>query len=397
MATIETKAIVARRPGQLPRVEPLTLALPPAPGTVLVRVEASGLCHSDVSLWDSASCMPAPLPQLLGHEGAGVVEAVGAGVRSLRPGDAVALIGRQSCGRCALCRAGKPVLCAEGLQPIPGTEGVGPVRPRGFVGTLSERMIVAEASAVRVSAQEVPLRVRSLFGCLLTTAWGAVVENGRIVAGMRVAVFGAGGVGLAVAMLARAVGAAAVVVYDRLERRRSKAISVGATAFAALPPRSPSLDAHPDLIDRTPEQAGPLLKAIISAAPEVFVDGGGFDVCFDTTGCAELLETEAVALRSTGTLVVVGLPPWGDKGTLHIAEFVLREKRIVASFGAGADPNLATQQLLRMYKSGLLPAERLLSDKEYTSLEDFGKFVEDMAAGRIDGRALLVFPPKPKL
>ncbi len=210
---------------------------PPGPGEVCVALRASGVCHSD---WNTVTGdTPSPLPAVLGHEGAGVVESVGEGVTTVAPGDHVVLSWLPACGRCGPCVGGRPSLC-EAAAPalLAGTlldgstrlsiEGR-PIHHYSFLSTFAERTVVPEASCVHIRP-DAPFDVAALVGCAVMTGIGAVLNRAMVRPGSSVVVFGAGGVGLSAIQACKLVGAATIIAVDPAEERRDAGLRPGRDA-----------------------------------------------------------------------------------------------------------------------------------------------------------------------
>lgn len=202
----------------------------PGPGEVLVAIAAAGLCHSDLSVVDGT--IPFPVPVVLGHEGAGVVEAVGAGVTHVGPGDHVALSTLANCGACAECDRGRPTMCRQaiGRPGRPFGRGGRAVYQFASNSAFAERTVVKAVQAVRVP-EEVPLPSAALIGCGVLTGVGAVLNRARVDRGDRVVVIGAGGIGLNVIQGARIAGALRIVAVDANPAKEAVARQFGATDF----------------------------------------------------------------------------------------------------------------------------------------------------------------------
>ena len=206
----------------------------PGPEEVRVRLAASGVCASD---WHTMTgAIPSPTPSVLGHEGAGVVEEVGAGVRDVKPGDHVVLSWVPSCGRCRYCESGRPNLCSVAFPSLlAGTLVSGarrlsyqgqPLYHYSFLSTFAEAVVVDEACCIPVRP-DVPLSVAALVGCAVMTGFGAVVNRARAEPGSTVIVYGAGGVGLSAVMAARLSGAQHVIAVDPVASKRALALEIG--------------------------------------------------------------------------------------------------------------------------------------------------------------------------
>jgi S-(hydroxymethyl)glutathione dehydrogenase/alcohol dehydrogenase len=331
----------------------------PGPDEVLVRIAAVGICGTDLHVvkgeWQR------PTPMVLGHEGAGVVEAVGEDVEGLREGDAVVLSWAPSCGRCSDCARGRPAACIELQRAIgagtlldgtTGMEADGEVVYRGTAtGALARRLTVGADVALPLG-DGVPLEQAALLGCAALTGVGAVLFQGRPQPGSTVLVVGAGGVGQFCVQGARIAGAAEIVCVDPLESRLEQAASLGATRTA------------------TPET----LKATMRE-----VAGDGADVAFDAVGNPD---TTALALRWTrngGRAVVVGLPAAGKRLDLDPAEFVRREKELTGTIYGSEDPRVALPVLLDHVRSGALRLEPMVGPR--FSLDDVNDAIEASLGG----------------
>ena len=331
----------------------------PRADEVLVRMAAVGICGTDLHVvkgeWER------PKPMVLGHEGAGIVEAVGTGVAGVAEGDAVVLSWAPSCGRCADCARGRPAACIELQRAIgagtllDGTTGMeldGETVYRGTAtGALSERLTVGADVALPLG-DGIPLDQAALLGCAALTGVGAVLFQARPEPGSVVLVVGAGGVGQFCVQGARIAGAAEIVCVDPIESRLERAHELGATRVA------------------TPDG----LKA---AMREVARDGA--DVSLDAVGTPQ---TTALALRWTkngGRAVVVGLPAAGERLDLDPAEFVRREKELAGSLYGSEDPRRALPVLLEHVRSGALRLEPMVG--EHFSLDDVDAAVEASLAG----------------
>ena len=364
---MRTRAALFHEVGRPLEVREIELREPRA-HEVLVRMAAVGLCGTDLHVvkgdWDR------PRPMVLGHEGAGVVEAVGAGVNGLAAGDPVVLSWAPSCGRCADCRRGRPAACRELQRAIgagtllDGTTGMaadGETIYRGTAtGALSAHLTVGAEVALPL-VNGVPLEQAALLGCAALTGVGAVLFQGRPEPGSTVLVIGAGGVGQFCVQGARIAGAGAIVCTDPLESRLEAASRLGATETT------------------TPEG---LRETMRNVAPD------GADVALDAVGSPE---TTALALRWTrngGRAVLVGLPAAGERLDLDPAEFVRREKELTGSMYGSEDPSVALPLLLEHVSSGALLLAPLVG--ETFPLERVNDAIEASLAGSA-GRVLVTF------
>ncbi len=313
-----TRAAVLREPGQPVEVETVRLD-PPRAGEVQVRVAAAGVCHSDVHLADG-SLGNGRWPMVLGHEGAGVVEAVGADVTHVAPGDRVAFCFVPSCGRCGPCRAGRTTLCdvvsenmgrgtlMDGTSRLRGSDG-GTLQHGLMVACFSERCVIDGASAVPLP-DALPLWQAALLGCAVVTGVGAVRNVARVRIGETACVIGCGGVGLQVIAGLVLSGASRIIAVDRDPAKLELALSRGATSGVV---------------------SGP------DAAAEVrrLSGGGGVDHAFEVVGRGETIRIAWDALRPGGSAVVVGLAPRGVEVSVPAIEFLSDKSLRGCFYGSG--------------------------------------------------------------
>ncbi len=338
------RAVTDRRPYGESRpmtLEEVELGAPRA-GELLVRVEAAGVCHSDVSVVDGSRVRP--LPMALGHEAAGVVEEVGAGVQDVVVGDHVVLTFVPSCGRCAECSSGRPALCLPAMAANgAGTLLHGPSLLRDAGGKplhhhlgisgFARHAVVARESAV-VVPRDVPLPIAALFGCAVLTGAGAVLNTASVRAGQSVAVFGLGGVGLAAVMGAALVGAHPIVAIDPVEAKRALALELGAThAFG-------------------PAEAEEAVRDLT---------GGGAEVGLEAAGVPAVLEAAFRATRRGGTTVAMGLPHPAKTLTLPALAFAGEGRTLVGSYMGSAAPQRDVPRYVSLWKAGRMPVDRLQS------------------------------------
>jgi len=328
------RAVVLREPGRPVAVEEVELD-PPKAGEVLVRVAAAGVCHSDVRLADG-ELGEGRWPMVLGHEGAGVVEALGEGVEHLAPGDHVAFSFVPACGRCRFCTAGRPNLCEPaGKSALAGVllDGTSRLHANGhtlqhglMTACFAEQTVVASAGAVKIPA-ELPLRQAALLGCGVVTGIGAVRNAARVAAGESVCVIGCGGVGLQVIAGASLAGAAPIVAVDRNPKMLELARSVGATD---------AVDASEDVV----------------AAVRVLT-GGGADHAFEVVGSPETIRLAWDAIRPGGQAIVVGLVPRGVEVSVPGIEF-LSDKSLRGTYYGSGDAARDLPELAALALAGRL-------------------------------------------
>jgi S-(hydroxymethyl)glutathione dehydrogenase / alcohol dehydrogenase len=344
--TIEMQAVVLREPGQPVAVETVLLA-PPRRGEVLVRVVAAGVCHSDVHLADGA-LGAGRWPMVLGHEGAGVVEAVGEGVVDVSPGDHVAFCFVPSCGACPTCRSGRPTLCeTAGRHGVAGMlmDGTSRLRtPDGamlqhglMVACFAQYAVVPVAGAVRLP-RSIPLWQAALLGCGVVTGIGAV-NRAQLRVGARVCVIGCGGVGQQVIAGARLAGAGMIVAVDADEAKLELARRRGATHAV---------------------RAGGGASHVVEEVRAI-AGGGGVERAFEVVGSATTIRQAWDVLRPGGMAVVVGLAPAGVEVSLPAIEF-LSEKTITGCYYGSADVHVALGQLAELVVDGRLSLSDVVTD-----------------------------------
>jgi len=336
------RAAVFRDPGRPVEIEPLALAEPRA-GEVRVRMTASGVCHSDLHVRDGD--WPRPGPVAMGHEGAGVVEALGPGVTALRVGQPVALSWLVPCGECRACRAGMPWACpsspsfghrmADGATVLE-TAGGEPVLSYCGIGTMAEATVVPVAAAVPLPDGVDP-GVAALIGCCVSTGVGAVIKTAAVPAGASVAVIGLGGVGLSCVMGAVLANAARIVAIDRVPAKLDVAREFGATdGLLAGDDRVETIAALRDLTD------------------------GGPDFVFEAIGRVPTVELAIEALPIGGTAVLVGMTPFESRASFAVFPFVDGSRRILGSNYGFADPAIDFPRYAQLVLDGRLPVDRLI-------------------------------------
>ncbi len=341
---LQMRAAVLREPGRPVAVEEVLLD-PPRRDEVLVRVAAAGVCHSDVHLADGV-LGDGRWPIVLGHEGAGVVQAVGEDVDELALGDHVVFCMVPSCGVCSACRAGRRTLCKPaGRSSFAGTLLDGTSRLRALdetvlqhgltVACFAQYAVVSARGAIRIPDQ-IPLWQAALLGCGVVTGFGAVTHAARVRIGERVCVIGCGGVGLQVIAAARLAGAAQIIAVDRREEKLEHAIRRGAT----------------HAVNASAGDAAREVRALT---------GGGVDYAFEVVGSAATIRTAWDALAPGGRAIVVGLAPAGVEVSLPAIQF-LSEKAIIGSYYGSADPAQTFPGLIELVLSGRLELADVVSD-----------------------------------
>lgn len=338
-------AVLERTGGPLTVCE-LDLA-PPGPEEVLVRLHASGVCHSDYNAIDGTA--ETKCPAVLGHEGGGVVEAVGERVRRVRVGDHVGLSWTPWCGECEECLRGLSHLCAT-VWPAMATGGLMDGTPRlsrdgqpvyhfSFLSTFAEACVVPERSCVPIP-DDVPFDVAALVGCAVTTGVGAVLRTAGVRAGERVAIVGCGGVGLSALMGAVVAGAHPIVAVDTVPQKLETALSFGAT--------------HTVLWEGGPEATADAVRD---------ASGGGVDYALEATGRPEAMEAAFLSTRKRGAAVLIGIPRSEAVVTLPAMTIPRMERRILGSVYGSSMPERDFPLTLELYRAGRLPLDRLISHR----------------------------------
>jgi S-(hydroxymethyl)glutathione dehydrogenase/alcohol dehydrogenase len=361
------RAAVLERPGLAPRIEELTLA-DPGPGEILVRMAASGVCHSDLHVRDGE--WERPVPIVMGHEGAGVVEAVGAGVdgaaTGLEVGRLVALSWLVPCGSCRSCVAGRvwacPVSPSYRHRMLDGTSRLrraggddAEVLAYCAIGTMASAQVVPAAAAIPMP-DGTPPEVAALIGCCVATGVGAVTKTLPVEPGSSVAVIGLGGVGLSAVMGAALAGASWIVAVDRVPAKLALAREVGATD-AVLAGDDPAATA----------------EAIRDAT------GGGPDVCVEAIGLSSTVELAIACLPTGGSALLVGMTPLGVRASFEVFPFVDGARRIVGSNYGSAVPSVDFPRYARLHLEGRLPLDRLVTSR--IGLDDLEDAFDRMRRG----------------
>lgn len=333
----------------------------PRSGEVLVRVLHCGLCHSDVSQIDGTFSPPVPI--ILGHEAAGVVEAVGPGVTRVATGDRVMLTPCPPCGACYWCVRAEHSLCvnasAISTNRLPdGTTRLsraGETVYRGVgLGAFAELVVIQESGAVPVPA-DVPLDVACVIGCAVQTGVGAVLNTANVEAGATVLVMGLGGIGISIVQGARLAGAARIIASDPVASRREAALGFGAT----------------DLIDPATQDVGAEVRRLTTV---------GADYAFDAVGRAALVETGLWATRPGGTTVLVGAGPAEEVVSFPAVMALITEKKILGSMLGSSNSPFEIPRLVALWQAGQLDLESMVTS--HRPLAEINEAVEDMEAGR---------------
>lgn len=356
----------AHQPFQIKTVDLET----PRAGEVLVKMAAAGVCHSDYHLitGDTKHAMPV----VAGHEGAGIVEAIGEGVTRLKAGDPVALNWAPNCGDCFYCLRDRPNLCTTYVGPLwagtmmDGTTRLSldgePVYHFSAVACFADYTVVPQECCVGLT-KELPLEIAGLIGCAVATGVGAAVNTVRVEPGSSVAVFGAGGIGLSIIMGARLAGAGQIIAIDTNEAKGDLAHSFGAT----------------DVLINGPDVVHDVRN---------LTEGRGADYVFEAIGIPAVQEQCLDAVRPGGTVVLVGVSPMGSGTNLPGAIITRQEKTVTGSYYGTANTARDFPVYADLYLKGRLDLDRLIS-KTYR-LEQINEAYADMLGGEI-ARGVIVF------
>ncbi|MER5906878.1 Zn-dependent alcohol dehydrogenase [Streptomyces mirabilis] len=328
----------------------------PGPGEVQVAISAAGLCHSDLSVVDGT--IPFPVPVVLGHEGAGVVEAVGAGVGHVRPGDHVALSTLANCGACAECDRGRPTMCrkAIGMPRQPFARGGRPLYQFASNSAFAERTVVKAVQVVRIP-KDIPLPSAALIGCGVLTGVGAVLNRARVDRGDTVLVIGTGGIGLNVLQGARIAGALKIVAVDANPAKEAVARRFGATHFLT------STEAVKDILPT------------------------GADHAFECVGRVELIRQAIDLLDRHGQAVLLGVPPATAEASFLVSSMYLDKSILGCRYGSSR-PQRDIALYADLYREGRLLLDELVT--QTYPVEDFDKAAQDAEGGKV-ARAVLTF------
>jgi S-(hydroxymethyl)glutathione dehydrogenase / alcohol dehydrogenase len=333
----------------------------PRAGEVMVRMAASGVCHSDLHIQQGIH--PCQLPVVLGHEGAGIVEVVGDGVSDLRPGDHVILSWLPYCGRCRFCLSGRPVLCDNLRWSDAGTMTDGTTRfskdgrriLHSTSSSFAEVTVVPAQTAIKVDESE-DLVALALLGCAVMTGVGAVLNTAGVRPGDSVAVVGCGGVGLSVVQGARIAGATTIVAIDPVEAKRELAKKLGAT-----------------------HGIGPENGHGSSRFREILPEGADF--AFEALGRPDTIEAAIGLVGKGGTAILIGMAPPGAKVAIDPLTMTLSERVIKGCWYGSCRPPTDLYRLVDLYKNGVLDLESMVTKK--CRLQDVNDAFAAMERGEV--------------
>jgi Zn-dependent alcohol dehydrogenase len=346
------KAAVFHGPDRAVAIEDVQVK-DPGPGEVRVALRAAGLCHSDLSVIDGS--IPYPTPVVLGHEGAGVIDAVGAGVTAVKEGDTVVLSTLAHCGRCPACEVGRPTECRNAPNPKetqPFTVNGKPAYQFANASAFVERTVVREQSAIPIDPR-VPFDRAALIGCGIMTGVGAVLNRARVETGATMAVFGLGGIGLSCVQGGVLAGAAKIIAVDVLPAKLELARRLGAT----------------HTVDSSRDDPVAVIRDLTR---------GGADYTFEAVGNLAVIRQALDALGAGGALTVVGVPKLGSRFDF-VVHALYQNKAILGCRYGTARPRRDFPMLADLYLSGRLKIDELIT-RRY-ALEEFPSALEDLKSG----------------
>ena len=359
------KAVVAQELNKL-SVEEVTLDDPKA-GEVLVKIGATGVCHSDLSVLNGT--IPMPLPMVLGHEGAGIVDKIGEGVTNVVVGDHVVLSFVPSCGQCYFCQRSEFHFCAAGAPDGNMLDGTTRVHLGGkdlhtmqYLGCMAEYSVVPSISVVRID-KDLPFEQAALVGCGVMTGVGAAIKTAQVTPGSSVAVFGCGGVGLSTIQGARLAGAGTIIAVDLNEDKLALAKEFGAT----------------HTVDASSDPVGPVRE---------ITNGIGVDFAFEVIGISAVMVQAYAATRRGGTVCIVGLGKLTDVVPMNAMLISVEGKKTIGSFYGNANFRVDMPMLLDLYKGGKLDLDRMVT-RTY-KIDEAPQAFADLESG-INARGVIVY------
>lgn len=367
---MKMRAAVVREINQL-TIEEVTLD-PPKAHEVLVRIRAAGVCHSDLHTYrGELRAMP---PLVLGHEGAGVVEAVGSAVSKVKPGDHILVNWVPSCNQCPTCLRGQPNLCErlpstslaallpDGTTRLKTLDGV-TLKHYLSAATMAEYAVIDEASAIPIPA-DVPFEVGALIGCAVVTGAGAVINTAGAQPGSSAAVIGCGGVGLSAIISCVLAGCNPIIAVDVFDSKLDFARKLGAT----------------HTVNARQVDAIEAMRQLTRLGP---------DYVFDSVGAAATISQALKAVRPGGAATVMGMHSLKTDVPIPAGPLIAQNKRLLGSFFGSAKPHFDLPRLIDLYRAGRLPVDDLVT-KRYP-LDEIHQAFHDMEAGHV-ARGVIVFP-----
>jgi S-(hydroxymethyl)glutathione dehydrogenase / alcohol dehydrogenase len=385
--SMKTRAAVVRKPSTL-TIETIDLEAPKA-GELLVRMRAAGVCHSDLHTYRGELRVQPPL--VLGHEGAGIVEAVGEGVTRFKRGDAVLINWLPACNTCPSCLRGEYNLCQtfpatifqgkllEGSSRLKTEDGLGLKHYLG-AATMAEYAVISEPSAILIP-EDVPFEIAAVIGCAVATGVGAVINTAKVPTGSSAAVIGCGGIGLSMILGCQLAGCYPIIAVDVMESKLEFARQLGAshTVNAA---ETPLRQAQDTASARTQAKQQDVIEALRA------LTGGGPDYVFDSVGSAITVPQALQAARPGGAAVIVGLHAGLNQISIPATALVLQNRRLLGSFVGSTRPQIDLPKLIDLYRAGRLNLDPLIS-KRY-ELSQVDEAFQDMEAGSI-ARGVIMF------
>ena len=359
------KAVVAHELNKY-SVENVSLD-PPKSGEVLIKMAATGVCHSDLSVINGT--LPLPLPMVLGHEGAGVVQEVGGGVSNVTPGDHVVLSFIPNCGDCFHCLRGEAHLCVAGAPTGRMLDGTARVRLNDkelgvmqFLGNMAEYCVAPAVSVIPID-KGIPLSSAALVGCGVTIGVGAAIKTAQVKPGSNVAVFGCGGVGLSIIQGARIAGADRIIGVDLADNKLELARQFGATD---------TVNASGDAVAEIKGLTG----------------GNGVDYAFEAIGLSSVIQQAYQAARRGGHVIVVGAGKLTDMVSFSSLLLFAEAKTIQGCMYGSVNPRVDFPKLLALYQRGKLDLDRMVT-RTYT-IDEAPQAFEDMEKG-LNARGVILY------
>ncbi|MEJ2247890.1 MAG: NAD(P)-dependent alcohol dehydrogenase [Acidobacteriota bacterium] len=357
---MKIKAAVVREKSGLFQIEELDLD-DPREDEVLVRMEGCGICHTELSARDQL--LPSPLPIVLGHEGSGIVEKVGARVRKVKPGDHV-ILSAMFCGTCAWCKKGKPDICSSTFQlNFFGTRADGSVTMQkesekvygSFFGqsSFASHALANERNTVAVP-KDIPIEILGPLGCGVRTGVGSVIHSLDAKIGSSIAVFGTGSVGMNAILAASLCGCAKIFAVDLVGNKLAEAVEIGATHTI------------------NPSKTDPV-REILKVCEE------GIDYSLDCTGAPAAIRQAVDVLAPGGVCGLIGAPPQGTEVNLDVLHF-LPGRRVIGINGGDSIPQIIFPELIDLYKQGRFPFDRMM---RFYPLDAINDAVSDLENGKI--------------
>lgn len=330
--------------------------LPPGAGEVTVKIEATGVCHSDLHAMNGS--LPQPAPFVPGHEGAGIITEVGEGVTGLAVGDHVIVAWSPPCGKCNNCVERKsPHLCVMIQFAIAGTpkftRNGEPVYGMAGTGTFAEYLTLPQEAAIKID-DDIPFEIASLIGCGVSTGVGAAINTAKVKPGSSVVVFGCGGVGISAIQGAHVAGAAIIVAVDLVDEKLETAKQFGATHAC-----------KPDDL----------------AALQAELTGDGFDYAFEAIGLPVTMRAAFDAVRRGGTACIIGVGAMDSEVSFNGFELFFSEKTFMGSYYGSVDVRSDFHKLLRLWKAGQLNLEGMITTT--MKLDDINEAFDAMKRGEV--------------